>query len=254
LLHNQTVYLSMVRKLSFFLLFCLVAYRISAQADISGADFEKGWNAGLLAHTGGLGVMAEFTKQNTFKNGRIFDFDFYSLRDPKEISLGNQNYPNARPYVYGQLNSVYVLKMQIGIRHVIVNKERESGVKINYTMAGGPVIAFLKPDYYDVLSIGPDGQANVISEEFNPATMQSQDNIEGASAFSKGLNQISLLYGVGGKASLNFEWGKYPSRFYSFETGVLIDAFPEDVPIFAYIKNKPVFVNLFLSIAFGGRY
>ena len=244
----------MGRKLSFLLVSCLLWGRIFAQDDISGADYEKAWNTGLLVHTGGFGAFAEFTKQATFKNARIFDFDFYSLKDPKEISTNNPNYPDSRSYVYGQLNSVFLLKAQVGLRHIITNKERESGVKINYSFCAGPVIAFLKPAYYDILVAGPDNQTSVVSEKFDPGSLISQDNIEGGSGFSKGLNETTLLFGLSGKASLNFEWGPAPYRFYSLETGVLVDAFPEDLPIFAYIKNKPLFVNLFVSIAFGGRH
>jgi len=52
---------------------------------------------------------------------------------------------------------------------------------------------------------------------------------------------------------LSFEWGKQEYNYYSLETGVMVDAFPTPVPIFATIKNDQVFVNLYLTLTYGIR-
>jgi len=61
------------------------------------------------------------------------------------------------------------------------------------------------------------------------------------------------MYGGCAKLGLNFEWGRADYKYYSLETGVMVNAFPTPVPIFETIKNDQVFVNLYASISYGIR-
>lgn len=217
--------------------------------------YEHEWNGGLLLHTRGMGGTLQFTRERTASNYRLFDFNLYTLRDPKEIRLPNPLIQGSRDYCYNKANALIVLKGNYGTRKILADRFLKQNVRVNLNYSAGPILGIVKPVYYDIKIVPPDGSdPKVISAKWDPENINYQQNTVGYSPITKGLFESRLMFGANAKASMSFEWGKYDYKFYNIETGVMVDAFPQEVPIFATGKNNQVFVNIFLCLTYGTRH
>jgi hypothetical protein len=231
---------------------CLNAY---GQEETKSILYEHEWNAGLLLHTRGMGVSLQFTKERTASNYRLWDFNVYNLRDPKEIRLPNPYIQGSRDYCWNKANALIAIKANYGTRKIIADRFLKQNVKVNFNYTFGPIMGILKPVYYDVKLDQPDGSdPKVISVKWDPENINYQQNTIGYSPATKGLFESQLIFGANAKGSFSFEWGKYDYKFYNLETGVMVDAFPQEVPIFATGNNNRVFVNIFLCLTYGTRH
>ncbi len=210
---------------------------------------------GLLVHTRGFGGDVQFMKQRTVNDNQLFDLSILELRHPKEISQPNPDISGSNPYVFGKINNLIVLNLSYGTRYVIADRNNPNDVKVNFNYSVGPIIGWLKPVYYQVRVTSPDGTGTqIIDAKFDPNNTTYQKNTVGITPdLFKGISESFITYGACAKIGLNFEWGKVDYKYYSLESGVMINAFPTPVPIFATIKNDQVFVNLYLSISYGIR-
>jgi hypothetical protein len=237
---------------------------INVYAQSGGTSFlyEHETSYGILQHTKGFGASLQFTKHKTADKYRLLDFNFYSVKHPKEIRLPNRDQVSSRSFVYGKLNSLFVLKANYGARRILADRLAQNTVRINLNYSFGPVLGILKPVYYDVKVLvrdpnpnNPDGR---ISKEIpfrfdEEENSYMQMNTVGYANFGYGIGESTFMFGANAKTSVSFEWGREDNKFYSLETGLMVDAFPKDVPIFAYINNDQVFVNLFFALSYGTR-
>jgi len=237
------------------LLFC--CSKAFAQDDRSSEKnilYPHATDFGVLVHTGGFGADVQITKQRTVNDHQLFDLSILELHHPKEISQPNPAITGSNPYVFGKLNNLIVLNLNYGTRYVIADRNNSNDVKVNLNYSIGPVIGWLKPVYYQVRITSVDGSTQIIDAKFDPSNTVYQQNTVGVTPdLFKGMSQSFVIYGATAKMGLNFEWGRQDYKYYSLESGVMIDAFPTPVPIFATIKNDQVFVNLYLSISYGIR-
>ncbi|MGZ5304958.1 MAG: hypothetical protein ACXWDO_12645, partial [Bacteroidia bacterium] len=148
-------------------------------------------------------------------------------------------------------NSLYVLKANYGARRILADKLAKNTVRINLNYSIGPVLGILKPVYYDVRVANPENKP--VQRRFDEEDTDMQLNTIGYANYGVGIGESTFMFGANAKTSVSFEWGREDNKFYSLETGVMVDAFPKDVPIFAYINNDKVFVNLFFAFSYGTR-
>jgi hypothetical protein len=241
------------------LLFCLFAgFAFSAVAQDDRADeknvlYTRSTQFGVLFHTRGYGVDMQFIKQKNVSTMRLIDVSAYELMHPKEILLPNPLITNSRLYAFGKINNLFALKFNYGARKVLGDRFLAQDIKVNFNYSFGPVVGWLKPVYYDIQIPGPDGTYSIVQKKFDLNDVVSQKNTVGPASLTKGLNESFFTFGGNAKTGLSFEWGKEEYKFYSLETGVMVDAFPAPVPIFASIKNDQVFVNLYLCLTYGTR-
>ena len=210
---------------------------------------------GLLVDTHGFGGDAQFTKQRTVNDHQLIDVSILELKNPKEFLEPNPLISGSSPYTFGKLNNLIILSLSYGTRYVLADKNIPNDVKVNLDYSLGPVFGWMKPVYYSVRIPTPDGSPpQIIDARFDPNNIIYQNNTVGLSPnILKGINESFFIYGGCAKMGLNFEWGKTDYKYFSLETGIMVDAFPTPVPIFATVKNDQVFVNLYLSICYGIR-
>lgn len=201
----------------------------------------------------GLGLQALTTKKINYKTYHLVNLTFRGLNHPKEIKQQPQN-NSSYSFVYGKTNAVSILQAGYGIRRILARSEQDDHIKINYNVVAGPEIAFLKPIYYDIFD--PDNPARRRSEKFDPQ-VHNFNNLIGASPFTKGFGEISLAYGLHVKNSLSFDWNAYGDSYFSLEPGIMLDVFPQDLPIFAIIdgtnRNQAIYLNVFITLSYGFR-
>jgi len=249
----------MLRNIFVCILFCLIlSDHLFAQEDRSQGKnilYKNAVDFGLLLHTRGYGADVQFLKQRTVNDHQLFDVSILELKSPKEISQPNPLISGSNSYVFGKLNNLIVLNLSYGTRYVLADRNIPNDVKVNLNYSIGPVIGWMKPIYYEVRLPSPDGTPpQIIEAKFDPDNLVYQQNTVGvAPELFKGVNESFFIFGGCAKAGLNFEWGKTDYKYYSLETGVMVDAFPTPVPIFATIKNDQVYVNLYVSISYGIR-
>jgi hypothetical protein len=239
-----------------FALFVALAFPLAGYAQQQTANiYDKEHNFGLLMHTRGFGLDFQFSNFTKGDNYRLLDFGLYSIKHQKETKTPNDLLADSRPYVFGKQYAPIILHAAIGRRRVMAEKLTSQSVRINFNYALGPALGILKPVYYEVNIPNPEPFSEKTKyQRFDPADMQMQENTKGPAPFLKGIRESEYTPGGFAKTSFSFEWGGFDYKFYSLETGVMVNAFPVNLPIFAYPGvNDRVFVNLFLALSYGAR-
>jgi len=222
----------------------------------AASGYDHNFTSGILLHTNGFGASFQYFRGMRNNRNLLTGIDIITLKHPKETKVVNPTFSDAKPYIYGKINSVILIRPGVGGQFIIADKENPMGIRVNFNFSLGADFALLKPDYiyiiYDDIS---SKYINLKAEIFdieNPIH-KNQGNIYGGAGFFKGFDNMNASFGLYSKLSLSFEWNDYDETFRSLETGFMIDGFPEPLPIFDYIDNKSLFVNLFLTFNFVGR-
>lgn len=213
-------------------------------------------SGGLVLHSNGWGVTFKSGKHVTGFRKRILDFDFVSMKHPKEYRITNP-YEGAKSFIYGKLNNVFLVRAGWGYQDVLFGKAEQSGVEVRLSYYGGLDLGITKPIYLDILEDDPfnDSVKIVVTKRYDPNdSEQSVDNIYGSASFFTGFNKMKIYPGVYGKFALSFEYAGWQQKIAALETGVVVDFFPNSIPIIAYNSNPNVFFNFYISILWGGKW
>ena len=213
-------------------------------------------HGGIFLHTNGIGGDLQYLMNRRVNRNLVFNLNITSLKHPKETRVINPIYDDAKTYIYGKINTVIPIRFGLGNQHIIADKEIYNGIRLSFSYVLGSSLILLKPEYLNFIYRDSLNRGYLKTEIFNPsnATHLNQGNIYGGTSFFKGIDKIKPAVGAFLKLSLGFEWGDYEEHFRIIETGVIIDASPEALPIFAFIDNKHIYVNLFVNLNLGRRW
>jgi hypothetical protein len=232
----------------------LFAQSFQSSVDTAGSNvlLRKELSGGLVLHNQGMGFQFRIGKNITFFKSRIFEAEFVSMKHPKQIRVINPYYFNARSYVYGKLNHVYMLRGSIGLKKLLNRKPYWGGVELRYVLNGGLSIAFAKPVYLYFW----DASYTVITEErYDPDNeYHGSEYIYGRAPYTKGLGEISVYPGIFAKGGLNFEFGKNNAKIRALEAGAVVELFPIAIPIMAENPPNNFFLTFFITFQLGKRY
>jgi hypothetical protein len=214
----------------------------------------KETSAGLTLHTQGWGLKFSKGYHKTAFRKRMIVFEFLEMQSQKQIRTINAYFTNSKSYVYGKLNSVFILRGSYGIHKLLNRKPYWGGVELRLIYLGGLDLAITKPVYLYILKpISPFGYEYSITEErYNPDE-HFVDNIFGRASFTKGFDHLSFYPGIHAKLGLDFDYGVYNSKVKSLEVGAVLDVFARPVPIMAFNDPNYFFLTFYLSINFGKR-
>jgi hypothetical protein len=227
-----------------------------------GIIYTRELGAHLRMHTNGFSMGMTMGTLRTYYQTRYWHVELGALQHPKEFrqsfdTPSTLNGQVSRAFKYGKQNSLFVVRAGLGGKRYFSEKARHKGVAVALTYEFGPTLGLLKP-YYLELRAG-DGRAT-ISTKYSPETAGSFLNIwqiQGASSWSEGLGELSLLPGGHAKGAVHFDWGAFDEFVKAMEAGIMVDVFSRTVPIMvdaAGLENKQVFINLFLHLQFGKRW
>ncbi|MEO1262100.1 MAG: hypothetical protein AAFZ15_25065 [Bacteroidota bacterium] len=260
----------MIYKIYQVLLILFVSATIQAQETIQpkqmdtnlGIVYNQEFALGMRLHTNGFAVGATFGKLKTYYLTKYFHFEIGELKHEKEF---RQSFDTPTPiqgrisraFKYGKQNNLYVLRGAMGAKRYFSEKAKHKGVAFGISYEGGATLGFLKP-YYLELRAG-DGRASVSTKysEENADRFLDIFAIQGASGWSKGFSELSLLPGVHGKFAVHFDWGAYDEYLKSIEAGLMVDFFSRQAPIMVErnnVENNQLFLNLFIHLQFGKRW
>lgn len=219
-------------------------------------NYFKYATGGAGVHNLGWYIGGKYGKSKSRLDDRIWEFDFWRIRHPKEVRISNPQFINPRPYVFGKLNDVYMLHIGYGVQRLIFDKSEKSGVEVRYQISLGPSLALLKPVYLDVLyPLNPSDPLRFVTrtERYDPR-QHFENNIYGASTFSTGINETVLQPGIYAKGGVIFEWGAFTEEIKVLEAGLSVDFFPQRLEIMTAIQNPQFFFSFYLGFQLGKRW
>ncbi|MGE5382914.1 MAG: hypothetical protein ACM3PX_05760 [Omnitrophica WOR_2 bacterium] len=216
--------------------------------------FRREMYGAALIHTNGWGLEYRIGKNRSAFNKIMLEFDLLEYKHSKEIKSINPFYTNTKSYIYGKLNSIYLLRAGIGDLKQLNRKPYSGGVELRLFYGGGLSVAMAKPVYLNIMEWDTTETRLVLKvEKYNPDE-HFPDNIFGRASFLKGFNEIKPYPGVYAKLGLNIEFGTINQSTKIVEAGAVIDYFAKGVPIMANQTPDQFFLTLFLSFGFGKRY
>jgi hypothetical protein len=217
----------------------------------------KEMSGGFILHSMGWGL--EFRKGRNINASKLWlmEIDFSEMKSPKEIRVINPYFSNAKSYIYGKLNNVYLIRAGYGRHHLLNSKPYWGGVALRYFFSGGASFGLAKPVYLNIInlvSISPYYfEYELTTEKYDPEK-HFRDNIYGRAAFIKGFNQMSFYPGLYGKFGFTFDFGPHDASIKTLEVGATIDLFPIPIPLMAYNDPEYYFLTIYLSVNFGKRF
>jgi len=234
-------------------LFVVGTNMVSGQGELNEQQkifFRNERSFAILLNTDGWGLSYREGKRIDYLNKKIIEFEFATLRHPKEIKLSNPYYQTPGTFVFGKINSVFLLRGGIGRQHEIFKKADLGGVAIRYFYSGGPVLGFYKPIYYKIIDPVSQNEFQIKVEKFD-VKKHEPSMIYGKAPYTKGLNEMKIMPGIYAKGGFNFEYSKEDKVIHAIELGAQINLFPKQIPIMSTAPNKAIFLSLFGSYRFG---
>ncbi|MCB0760821.1 MAG: hypothetical protein KDC12_04795 [Flavobacteriales bacterium] len=247
----------------FFLSVSLAGYAQSA-SEATGDEgptilYNQQMYGGIHLHSSGYGLNFTWGKYSTAHKIWLYSAEFLYMKHEKEVRSYNPTQPDAKSYVYGKLNSFFVLRPGIGRKKIVADKLRKSGVQIAYSYTLGPALGITKPVYLEI-GVQETNYNTYVTERYDP-DKHFFDDIYGRAPFINGITELSLYPGGFAKFAFNFEYANSKNRLKGLETGVALDAYFKRIPIMAEnigdlegVRNKQLFLNFYVNLFFGKKY
>lgn len=241
--------------ISLFSVFHLSAQDVGLTGEERGFILKQEYSFHLTAHSEGLGLGGRWGAQNTVYAQRFIDFDLLGMKHPKEIKRGGlYMYDDARKFVYGKQNSVFISRLGLGSVTTLNEKPYWGGIDVRRFYSFGLSVAMAKPVYLYILRQTTTAYYyDLVLERYNPA-IHDLTNIYGRGPFLEGLGESKFYPGLYFKGGVSFEYGHEKSTVRYLEVGVAADAYLSKIPMMAYDKSRNYFITFYISGNFGRRY
>ncbi|MBN1132428.1 MAG: hypothetical protein JXR52_02910 [Bacteroidales bacterium] len=241
-----------IAVLTIFSAFCILPALV-AQGEIDTQTrvmFRNESSFSVSINSNGFGLNYRYGIWRDARNQLLYDADFAYIKHPKEEkTIAAYNYITRR-YVFGKQNLFWELKGYAGWQKELYRKVDRTGISVRFFYSGGAALGFLKPIYYDIISISGLGEVTFLEpQKFDPSIHQS--NIYGRSSFLLGFDELKLVPGLTAKTGLSFEYSERDQIIHALEAGINISAYPRRIPIMAVEKNDFMFFTLVVAYRFG---
>ncbi len=232
-----------------------------------GVIYNKELAFDVRLHTNGYAFAVNIGRIKTYYLTKYYHFEIGELKHPRE-HRHSFDYPSqfsgrtSRSFVFGKQNTFLVVRAGMGAKRYFSEKAKRKGVAVGISYEAGPSLGLKKPYYLDFWRTPNNDPAQIflVSEKYtgdNHDSFLDINKIYGASGFTKGFNEISVIPGIHGKMSVHFAWGAFDEFVKAFEAGIMVDAYLKKVPILVEVdnaENRPFFVNLYLTLQLGKRW
>jgi hypothetical protein len=176
----------------------------------------------------------------------FFSVEATNVRHPREVRTVNFNATST--FIFQKLNYFVPLRLQYGREQILFRKAARQGVQVSWVYAAGPTLGILAP--YVIRYRNRDNF--IFVEPFNPNTHET-DRILGTAGFFQSVFKARIKPGISAKTSLLFEFGRKSKVATAAETGFMIDAYTQKIPIMNKVENQQVYTSLFLNFYIGRR-
>lgn len=242
---------------------------------MKGIVYNQEFAVGLRMHTNGFAIGTNFGKLKTYYLTKYLHFEIGELKHSREYRQSFET-PSplggriSRAFKYGKQNNLYVIRGAMGNKRYFSEKAKHKGVAMGVSYEVGATLGLLKPYYLEIRT--GDGRSTR-STRYSDATAENFLNIYdiiGASGWTQGLGETTILPGANAKFAVHFDWGAYDEYLKSIEAGIMLDIFSKKAPIMvdevadpsllppgvdlANVENQQLFLNLFVHLQFGKRW
>lgn len=216
--------------------------------------FRKEMSGSLIIHSNGWGLEYRIGQNKSVFNKWMFETNLLEMKDAKEIKSINPFFTNTKSYIYGKLNTLYIVRAGLGQQYQLNRKPYFGGVELRLFYSGGLSVALAKPVYlYIIKTDGSSFRYYTVTERYDPNN-HFPDNIYGRASFTKGFDKLKPYPGAYAKAGLSIEFGTINQRPKIVEVGAALDVYARPVPVMAFKKPDQFFLTLYLSFGLGKRY
>ncbi len=207
-------------------------------------------SGGIMVHTRGFGINYKRLKHVTGTRKRFMEFELLGMRHPKEYKVHYEGKGNTKSFYYGKLNNVTILRVGAGLQRTLYGRAERKSVEIRCSYSIGPLLAFAKPVY---LYVFHENIKDPLIEAYDPDKHQLSD-IAGRAPFIYGFDKLKVHPGGFAKLGFSFDFADFRNEIKAIETGVVVDVFPNSLPIMAYNKKEQAIVTLYISFVFGKKW
>ena len=215
--------------------------------------YRRDMSGKLYVDTRGYGVLFRQSKHVTAKTRSYYEIDIQTLRSPKEIKSTGEAQDRKR-YVYGKINTVFLLRGGLGLQNVLFEKADIKAVEVRYSYSIGPVFAFAKPYYVQVYKTPGARETDYVKFDSGNFSPDSSGRIIGRGGYARGLSEMKIYPGLCAKFNLSFEYAPYTNLIRAIETGISLDYFPKALPIMAQNPAENIIVTLHVGFVFGRKW
>ncbi|MBK9271205.1 MAG: hypothetical protein IPM48_06380 [Saprospiraceae bacterium] len=212
----------------------------------------------LAIHTHGFYFGYNLGKIRKYYRTDYLHFDLGLVENPREQTIQRNNLQGNglfSSYTYGKQKSLWNIRAGRGMVRYFSEKATKKGAAVGIRIEGGLLLGLLKPYYLKVLK-NQDGILNIENIRYSEETKElflDQNKILGASAFRKGLSEISAIPGAWFRAGVTIDQGAFEKRVRALNAGISLDLYPRRVPIMVHQNNLFLYPNFFLNLQFGSR-
>lgn len=214
--------------------------------------FKTEQSFGIGIHTNGFQATYRYGKYQSAFVKRMFEFEVANIKHPREIKSVYPFEEDVRGYIFGKLNSFFVLRPSVGIQKVLFPKQSIKGVSITSIFQLGPSLGFAKPVYLNIIQEETVTRRITTKERYDP-DKHNTSNIYSRASFFNGVEELKIHPGLFAKVGLHFDYGDQRELIKSAEVGLKIDAYLTKIPILAFTENRQFYPNLYIAIFFGTR-
>ena len=219
--------------------------------DVPKTVFTHRYEAGLQLHTRGMGGILERGAYRGVGKVSTWSLELVSMKHPKEVRSYNPVYEQAKGYVFGKVNALYMLRLGWGQRTIATPKLRNGGVSVGWHYAVGGTLGLTKPIY---LEIGyPDiPYTYLLTERYDPDE-HGTDDIYGRAGVMNGILELTPHPGGFARVAADFEYGGPREVLRTVSVGAQLDAFFNRIVIMSseFDQNSRLFLTLFAHWTFG---
>ena len=86
---------------------------------------------GLVLHTRGWGLTYRYGQYTSGFVRRTYEAELVGMKHPKHEKVYSSTYDNSNGYIYGQLNSILILRASVGNHKTFISKQSVRGIAIS---------------------------------------------------------------------------------------------------------------------------
>ncbi len=226
-------------------------------------DFETVYEGRIHAQGFTIGMKKGKLKsyyRTTYRNFEIgYIKDANERRENRNLSISGERISS--PFVYGKQNTFFTMRYSYGEKRYLSEKTRRRGLAIGLIYEGGVTLGLLKPYSLRVIRPNPDNPSEQ-SLEIIQYSDEIRDDflndrfIYGGAGFFRGFTSITPTIGLHGKVGMHWALGAFDKKAKAFETGIMFDVFPRNIPLLIpgdNVNNNFFFFKIYLAFQFGTR-
>lgn len=219
---------------------------------------------GKLNSNGWSGCVYYLKKTGPGKH-HIWQLSFSEIKHEKQVKQQKENkaYPElgkSAPFVYGKINNLYTLQIGYGQELLLLPGVVSGNLSVSFRYGAGISLAMLKPYYLKIVHIdnsSTNPTPELKEEKYRTAnadTFLRNQNILGASKWSKGLGETKPVPGLYAEAAFVIEPVKQKGFVQTITIGGNIAYYTKALPIMAEVKALPWQGSLFVGLSLGKKW